>query len=70
MIVSLIQIQALFSKKFQEIDVKAGGGHKMTMGEVLRQWMVKLEWYSTLFPRIDQNVTRIFLTFPSEQDSF
>lgn len=24
----------------------------MTMGEVLRQWMVKLEWYSTLFPRI------------------
>nr|XP_022325990.1 pre-mRNA-splicing factor 38B-like isoform X1 [Crassostrea virginica]XP_022325991.1 pre-mRNA-splicing factor 38B-like isoform X1 [Crassostrea virginica] len=36
----------------EEIDVKAGGGHKMTMGEVLRQWMVKLEWYSTLFPRI------------------
>lgn len=32
--------------------MKAGGGHKMTMGEVLRQWMVKLEWYSTLFPRI------------------
>lgn len=52
MIAPLIQIQALFFKNFQEIDVKAGGGHKMTMGEVLRQWMVKLEWYSTLFPRI------------------
>jgi pre-mRNA-splicing factor 38B len=36
----------------QEIDVKAGGGHIMTIGEMLRQWLVKLEWYSTLFPRI------------------
>lgn len=22
------------------------------IGEMLKQWMVKLEWYSTLFPRI------------------
>lgn len=36
----------------QEIDVKAGGGHIMTIGEMVRQWLVKLEWYSTLFPRI------------------
>lgn len=36
----------------QELDVKAGGGHMMTVGEMLRQWLVKLEWYSTLFPRI------------------
>lgn len=36
----------------QEIDVKAGGGHVMMIGEMLRQWLVKLEWYSTLFPRI------------------
>ena len=36
----------------QEIDVKAGGGHVMTIGDMLRQWLVKLEWYSTLFPRI------------------
>lgn len=36
----------------EEIDVKAGGGHQITMGEMLRQWLVKLEWYSTLFPRI------------------
>ena len=37
---------------WQEIDVKAGGGHIMTIGEMLRQWLVKLEWYATLFPRI------------------
>lgn len=36
----------------QEIDVKAGGGHTITIGEMLRQWLVKIEWYSTLFPRI------------------
>lgn len=36
----------------EEIDVKAGGGHSMTIGEMLRHWFTKLEWYSTLFPRI------------------
>lgn len=24
----------------------------MTIGEMLRHWLTKLEWYSTLFPRI------------------
>lgn len=36
----------------QELDVKAGGGQTMTIGTMLRQWLVKLEWFSTLFPRI------------------
>ncbi|CAG9773018.1 unnamed protein product [Ceutorhynchus assimilis] len=36
----------------EEMDVKAGGGQVMTMGQILRQWLVKLEWFSTLFPRI------------------
>ncbi|ESO98736.1 hypothetical protein LOTGIDRAFT_95079, partial [Lottia gigantea] len=36
----------------EEVDVKAGGGHVMLIGEMIRQWLVKLEWYSTLFPRI------------------
>ena len=34
------------------MDVKAGGGHTMSIGELCQQWMTKLEWYSTLFPRI------------------
>lgn len=37
---------------FQELDVKAGGGCMMTIGEMLRNFLTKLEWYSTLFPRI------------------
>ncbi|XP_030756352.1 pre-mRNA-splicing factor 38B isoform X2 [Sitophilus oryzae] len=36
----------------EEVDVKAGGGQTMTIGQMLRQWLVKLEWFSTLFPRI------------------
>lgn len=34
------------------MDVKAGGGQVMRLGMILRQWLVKLEWFSTLFPRI------------------
>lgn len=36
----------------EEIDVKAGGGQTMTIGQMLVQWLTKLEWFSTLFPRI------------------
>jgi len=32
--------------------VKAGGGHIMTIGEVATHFLTKLDWYSTLFPRI------------------
>lgn len=42
----------VFILSLQEIDVKAGGGHVMPIGEMIRQWLTKLEWYSTLFPRI------------------
>ncbi|ELT91290.1 hypothetical protein CAPTEDRAFT_220262 [Capitella teleta] len=36
----------------EEIDVRAGGGHVITIGEMCRLFMTKLEWYSTLFPRV------------------
>ncbi|XP_063215937.1 pre-mRNA-splicing factor 38B isoform X2 [Bacillus rossius redtenbacheri] len=36
----------------EELDVKAGGGQTMTVGEMLRAFLTKLEWFSTLFPRI------------------
>lgn len=36
----------------EEVDVKAGSGQIMTIGQMLRQWLVKLDWFSTLFPRI------------------
>merc|ERR1712136_181464 len=36
----------------EEIDVKAGGGCVMTIGSMTRTCLTKLEWFSTLFPRI------------------
>lgn len=36
----------------EEIDVKAGGGNIMTIGQMCRQFLIKLDWFSTLFPRI------------------
>ncbi|GBM55339.1 Pre-mRNA-splicing factor 38B [Araneus ventricosus] len=36
----------------EDVDVKAGGGQIMTIGEMLRHFLSKLEWFSTLFPRI------------------
>ncbi|GAB6023366.1 PRP38 pre-mRNA processing factor 38 domain-containing protein B [Chamberlinius hualienensis] len=41
-----------FLEDEEELDVKAGGGCRMTIGEMLRHFLSKLEWYSTLFPRI------------------
>ena len=37
---------------FQEVDPKAGGGCTMTIGQMVRSFLLKLEWYGTLFPRI------------------
>lgn len=34
------------------MDVKAGGGQIMTIGDMLKNFLTKLEWFSTLFPRI------------------
>lgn len=36
----------------QEIDVRAGGGQTTTVGQIVRHMLSKLDWYSTLFPRI------------------
>ncbi|XP_018911393.2 pre-mRNA-splicing factor 38B isoform X1 [Bemisia tabaci] len=36
----------------EEMDVKAGGGLTMNIGNILRSFLCKLEWFSTLFPRI------------------
>lgn len=41
-----------FLQDEEEIDVKAGGGQSVTIGQMVRQFMVKLDWFSTLFPRI------------------
>uniref|UniRef100_A0A8C7QF34 Pre-mRNA-splicing factor 38B n=1 Tax=Oncorhynchus mykiss TaxID=8022 RepID=A0A8C7QF34_ONCMY len=46
----------------QELDVKAGGGCVMTIGEMVRSFLTKLEWFSTLFPRIPVPVQKLIDT--------
>lgn len=41
-----------FLQDEEEIDVKAGGGLVLTVGQMCRMFMEKLDWFSTLFPRI------------------
>jgi pre-mRNA-splicing factor 38B len=36
----------------EELDVRAGGGMSMRVGQMLRHWLIRLEWFDTLFPRI------------------
>ena len=45
----------------QEIDPKAGGGKPMTMGEMIKSMLVRLEWFDTRFPRIPVNVQVSFM---------
>merc|ERR1719412_2739331 len=42
----------------EEIDPKAGGGKPMTIGEMVKSMLVKLEWFDTRFPRIPVNVQK------------
>jgi pre-mRNA-splicing factor 38B len=36
----------------EEIDPKAGGGQSSTIGTMLKQFLMKLDWFGCLFPRI------------------
>ena len=42
----------------QVIDVKAGGGKEITIGEMLKLFLTKMEWFDTRFPRIPINVQK------------
>jgi len=42
----------------EEIDVRAGGGKPITMGELCRHFLERLEWFDTRFPRIPVTVQR------------
>ncbi|XP_022085408.1 pre-mRNA-splicing factor 38B-like isoform X2 [Acanthaster planci] len=49
---SVIDVSCIPSLINEEIDCKAGSGSVMTIGEMVRSFLTKLEWFSTLFPRI------------------
>jgi pre-mRNA-splicing factor 38B len=42
----------------QEVDLKAGGGFSVTVGEMCRMMISKLDWFGTLFPRLPVHVQK------------
>ncbi|XP_026728829.1 pre-mRNA-splicing factor 38B-like [Trichoplusia ni] len=43
----------------EEIDPRAGGGGTSTIGALVRQMLIKLDWFSTLFPRIPVPIQKL-----------
>ena len=51
----------------EEIDVRAGGGMMMKIGQMLRHWLIRLEWFDTLFPRIPVPIQKEIMDALREQ---
>ncbi|CAI8000573.1 Pre-mRNA-splicing factor 38B [Geodia barretti] len=55
----------------EEIDLKAGGGFKTTVGAMCRMMLIKLDWFGTMLPRISVSVSKTLqqkLTAASQPD--
>lgn len=57
---NLVLLTGTFSV-IQEIDPKAGGGGTMYMGDMVREFMMKLDWFGALFPRIPVPIQKIIM---------
>lgn len=42
----------MFDASLQVIDVKAGGGKEISIGEMVKQFLTRLDWFDTRWPRI------------------
>lgn len=51
----------LFVCLAQEIDVKAGGGFVIYMGDMVRDFLMKLDWFGALFPRIPVPIQKVIV---------
>lgn len=52
------------------IDVKAGGGKEITIGEMVKQFLTKLEWFDTRFPRIPVPVQKEISDYFEQMDKY
>ena len=42
----------MFDASLQVIDVKAGGGKEISIGEMVKQFLTRLDWFDTRWPRV------------------
>lgn len=52
------------------IDVKAGGGKEITIGEMVKQFLNKLEWFDTRFPRIPVPVQKEITDYFEQMEKY
>lgn len=55
----------------EEIDLKAGGGFKTTIGALCRMMLIKLDWFGTMLPRVSVTISKTLqqkLTSVSQPD--
>ncbi len=45
----------------QEINLKAGGGYTVTVGQMCRMMLTSLDWFGTLFPRLPVLVQKVIM---------
>ena len=43
----------------QEIELRAGGGLCVPMGEMCRMLLTRQDWFGTMFPRLPVNVQKV-----------
>ena len=43
----------------QEIEMRAGGGLCVPMGEMCRMLLMRQDWFGTMFPRLPVNVLKV-----------
>ena len=49
------------TQTYQEIDLKAGGGFKTTIGALSRMMLSKLDWFGTMLPRMSVNISKVLV---------
>merc|ERR1712166_1397238 len=52
------------------IDVKAGGGKEIKIGEMVKQFLNKLEWFDTRFPRIPVPVQKEITDYFEQMEKY
>lgn len=50
--------QCVFGCAFQEIELRAGGGLCVSIGEMCHMLLTRQDWFGTMFPRLPVNVQK------------
>ena len=64
----LTEIRTTFQSRTKEVE--AGGGKEITIGEMVKQFLNKLEWFDTRFPRIPVPVQKEITDYFEQMEKY